>query len=35
MGHDDAREGVRAFMAGRPPEWSGNPADPTAGSGLG
>ena len=29
MGHDDAAEGVRAFMAGRPPQWSGNPVDPT------
>jgi enoyl-CoA hydratase/carnithine racemase len=35
MGHDDAREGVRAFMANRRPQWSGNPVDPTAGSGLG
>jgi enoyl-CoA hydratase/carnithine racemase len=33
MGHDDAREGVRAFMANRPPQWSGDPVDPTAGSG--
>jgi len=31
MAHDDAKEGVRAFLAGRPPQWSGNPADPTAG----
>ncbi len=31
MGHDDAKEGVRAFMAGRPPEWSGHPLDPTVG----
>ncbi|MGO4444512.1 enoyl-CoA hydratase/isomerase family protein [Mycobacterium sp. 2YAF39] len=31
MGHDDAKEGVRAFMAGRAPRWSGKPADPTVG----
>ena len=31
MGHDDAKEGVRAFTAGRPPKWSGSPVDPTAG----
>jgi enoyl-CoA hydratase/carnithine racemase len=31
MAHDDAKEGVRAFQAGRPPEWSGNPVDPTVG----
>ena len=30
MGHDDAKEGLRAFMARRPPEWTGRPADPTA-----
>jgi enoyl-CoA hydratase/carnithine racemase len=29
MGHDDAKEGVRAFMAGRPPKWTGRPVDPT------
>ena len=31
MSHDDAKEGVRAFTADRPPTWSGNPTDPTAG----
>jgi enoyl-CoA hydratase/carnithine racemase len=31
MGHDDAKEGVRAFMAGRAPQWSGKPVDPTVG----
>ncbi|MFI5506036.1 enoyl-CoA hydratase/isomerase family protein [Mycobacterium sp. NPDC051804] len=31
MAHDDAKEGVRAHMAGRPPEWSGRPVDPTGG----
>ncbi|WP_326548527.1 enoyl-CoA hydratase-related protein [Mycolicibacterium sp. ND9-15] len=31
MGHDDAREGVRAFMQGRAPSWTGTPVDPTAG----
>jgi enoyl-CoA hydratase/carnithine racemase len=30
MGHDDARAGVRAFMTGRVPEWTGRPVDPTA-----
>lgn len=30
MGHDDAKEGVRAFIAGRAPKWTGVPADPTA-----
>ncbi|RAV18261.1 crotonase [Mycolicibacterium sp. GF69] len=30
MGHDDAKEGVRAFMQRRPPSWTGNPVDPTA-----
>jgi enoyl-CoA hydratase/carnithine racemase len=30
MGHDDAREGVRAFIARRPPQWSGRPVDPTS-----
>lgn len=29
MGHDDAKEGVRAFLAKRPPEWTGRPVDPT------
>ena len=29
MGHDDAKEGVRAFLAGRPPSWTGRPVDPT------
>jgi enoyl-CoA hydratase/carnithine racemase len=31
MGHDDAREGVRAFVQGRAPRWTGVPADPTRG----
>jgi enoyl-CoA hydratase/carnithine racemase len=26
MGHDDAKEGVRAYLAGRPPEWTGKPS---------
>lgn len=30
MGHDDAREGVRAFLEGRRPSWTGRPIDPTA-----
>ncbi|KUI36046.1 crotonase [Mycobacterium sp. IS-1590] len=30
MGHDDAKEGVRAFMEGRRPSWTGRPVDPTA-----
>jgi enoyl-CoA hydratase/carnithine racemase len=30
MNHDDAREGVRAFLAGRAPVWTGAPVDPTA-----
>jgi len=30
MRHDDAREGVRAHMDGRPPRWTGRPVDPTA-----
>ncbi len=30
MSHDDAKEGVRAHMAGRPPRWTGRPVDPTA-----
>lgn len=29
IGHDDAKEGVRAHLARRPPEWSGRPTDPT------
>ena len=29
MGHDDAKEGVRAFLAGRAPKWTGRPVDPT------
>ncbi len=29
MGHDDAREGVRAFQERRAPRWTGRPADPT------
>jgi enoyl-CoA hydratase/carnithine racemase len=29
MGHDDAKEGVRAFTQGRPPSWTGRPVDPT------
>ncbi|MCV7301762.1 enoyl-CoA hydratase/isomerase family protein [Mycobacterium barrassiae] len=29
MGHDDAKEGVRAHLARRPPQWSGRPTDPT------
>lgn len=29
MGHDDAREGVRAHLERRPPHWSGRPVDPT------
>jgi enoyl-CoA hydratase/carnithine racemase len=30
MAHDEAREGVRAYVERRPPRWSGRPADPTA-----
>jgi enoyl-CoA hydratase/carnithine racemase len=30
MAHDDAKEGVRAFMARRKPAWTGRPVDPTA-----
>jgi enoyl-CoA hydratase/carnithine racemase len=29
MGHDDAKEGVRAFLADRAPKWTGRPVDPT------
>ena len=29
MAHDDAAEGVRAQLAGRPPNWTGRPVDPT------
>jgi enoyl-CoA hydratase/carnithine racemase len=29
MGHDDAKEGVRAYLARRSPQWSGSPVDPT------
>ncbi len=29
MGHDDAKEGVRAFQEGRAPKWTGRPVDPT------
>jgi enoyl-CoA hydratase/carnithine racemase len=31
MAHDDAREGVRAYLQRRPPRWTGRPVDPTAG----
>jgi hypothetical protein len=30
MRHDDAKEGVRAHLEGRPPQWTGPPRDPTA-----
>jgi enoyl-CoA hydratase/carnithine racemase len=30
MAHDDAREGVRAYLQQRPPDWTGRPADPTS-----
>lgn len=30
MAHDDAKEGVRAFMERRAPNWTGRPVDPTA-----
>ncbi len=30
MGHDDAKEGVRAHLERRPPQWSGRPIDPTS-----
>lgn len=29
MGHDDAREGVRAHTERRDPRWTGRPVDPT------
>jgi enoyl-CoA hydratase/carnithine racemase len=29
MGHDDAKEGVRAHLEGRAPKWAGAPRDPT------
>jgi enoyl-CoA hydratase/carnithine racemase len=29
MAHDDAREGVRAYVERRDPRWSGRPVDPT------
>jgi enoyl-CoA hydratase/carnithine racemase len=29
MGHEDAREGVRAHLQGRRPRWTGAPRDPT------
>jgi enoyl-CoA hydratase/carnithine racemase len=29
MGHDDAKEGVRAHLERRRPDWSGRPVDPT------
>jgi enoyl-CoA hydratase/carnithine racemase len=29
MGHADAREGVRAYLEQRPPNWTGRPVDPT------
>jgi enoyl-CoA hydratase/carnithine racemase len=28
MAHDDAKEGVRAYLAGRPPEWTGGVTPP-------
>jgi enoyl-CoA hydratase/carnithine racemase len=30
MAHDDAREGMRAYLERRPPKWTGDPVDPTA-----
>lgn len=30
MGHDDAREAMRAHLEKRPPRWTGSPSDPTA-----
>lgn len=32
MAHEDSAEGVRAFLAGRSPQWTGRPVDPTLGS---
>lgn len=29
MGHDDAREAMRAHLEKRPPRWTGSPSDPT------
>jgi enoyl-CoA hydratase/carnithine racemase len=29
MGHEDAKEGVRAYLQGRSPRWTGPPRDPT------
>lgn len=29
MGHDDAREAMRAYLDRRPPRWTGDPVDPT------
>lgn len=29
MAHDDAKEGVRAYLAERAPQWTGRPVDPT------
>jgi enoyl-CoA hydratase/carnithine racemase len=29
MGHDDAREAMRAYLGRRPPQWTGRPVDPT------
>jgi enoyl-CoA hydratase/carnithine racemase len=29
MGHDDAREAMRAHLDERPPRWTGRPVDPT------
>ena len=30
MAHDDAKEGVRAYMERRAPNWTARPVDPTA-----
>lgn len=30
MAHDDAREGVRAYLEHRDPQWTGRPQDPTS-----
>jgi enoyl-CoA hydratase/carnithine racemase len=35
MGHDDVREGIRAHLARRAPQWTGKPADPTGQAPLG